>query len=199
MYNPDVHRGSRRSLDQRVAQTNLGVIRLGCVLLLLGLLVSCTSFVLALVSFNASDTQHLQEQIDTLLSSALEATRSDLSESQTVSQDIGTNLQTLQRKLAADSSRITELSRFYTSLGMQIMGMNESLVLLEESAGNQRTECVEMVEELRKQLRKDIRALERKNNKLHESVKMTDHRMLAAAMTSCSLIAVCLWYGRCSG
>jgi hypothetical protein len=55
------------------------------------------------------------------------------------------------------------------------------------------------VEELRKQLRKDIRALERKNNKLHESVKMTDHRMLAAAMTSCSLIAVCLWYGRCSG
>jgi hypothetical protein len=99
MYNPDVHRGSRRSLDQRVAQTNLGVIRLGCVLLLLGLLVSCTSFVLALVSFNASDTQHLQEQIDTLLSSALEATRSDLSESQTVSQDIGTNLQTLQRKV----------------------------------------------------------------------------------------------------
>ena len=63
VYNTEAHRGSRRSLDQRVFQSNSGVIRLGCALLLLGLLVSCTAFALALVSFSANDTQHLQQQV----------------------------------------------------------------------------------------------------------------------------------------
>lgn len=59
----DSHRSSRRSLDQRTKQSRTLVVRLGCALLLIGLLVSCTAFVLALVSFSASDTQHLQQQV----------------------------------------------------------------------------------------------------------------------------------------
>lgn len=63
----DSHRSSRRSLDQRTKQSRTLVVRLGCALLLIGLLVSCTAFVLALVSFSASDTQHLQQQVRMLL------------------------------------------------------------------------------------------------------------------------------------
>ena len=47
-------------------------------------------------------------------------------------------------QLARDSSQIMELSRSYDSLGIGMMRMNESLLLLQESVGNQQT-SVEMV------------------------------------------------------